>query len=330
MERVLSGTRPTDRLHLGNYVGAIQNWKTLQDKLGTELDQCFFMIADWHAITTEYENPKQLRENIRQVAIDYLSAGIDPEKSILFIQSHVKEHAELNLLLGMLTPIAWLERNPTYKEQLEEIKGKDIRTFGFLGYPILQASDILAYKATLVPVGVDQLPHLELCREMVRRFNFIYKKEIFPEPKDSLTKTPKLAGMDGRKMSKSYGNAIYLSDSGSILEKKVMATITDPARKRRADKGHPEVCTVYSYHELFSKPELETISHECREALRGCTDCKMNLFKNMSSGLAPLHEKRKELESKPQKVEEILESGAIKARKVAQSTLAEVRETMGL
>jgi tryptophanyl-tRNA synthetase len=330
MERVLSGTRPTDRLHLGNLFGAIENWKAFQDEIGKRFDQCFFMIADWHAITTEYENPKQLRENIRQVAIDYISAGLDPEKSTIFVQSHVKEHAELHLLLSMLTPIAWLERNPTYKEQLQELKEKDLKTYGFLGYPVLQAADILVYKATLVPVGLDQLPHLELCREITRRFNFLYKKDIFPEPQSALTKVPKLLGIDGRKMSKSYKNAIYLSDSKDVLEKKVMITMTDPARKRREDKGHPEVCTVYSLHEIFSKPQLGTIAHECREALRGCTDCKKELFRNMSTKLEPIHQKRAELEKDPKALDKILEMGSDKARHHAQQTLSEVREVMGL
>ena len=330
MDRILSGTRPTDRLHLGNYLGAIQNWKDLQYQIGTRFDQCFFMIADWHALTTEYENPKKLKENIKQVAIDYISAGLDPEKSTLFIQSQVKEHAELTLLFSMITPIAWLERNPTYKEQLQEIKEKDIRTYGFLGYPVLQAADILAYKATVVPVGLDQLPHLELCREIARRFNFIYGKEVFSEPQGALTEVPKLAGIDGRKMSKSYGNAIYLSDEKTVLEKKIMTTLTDPARKLRSDKGHPEVCTVYSYHEIYSKPELQVVAHECREALRGCTDCKRHLFGNMYKALEPIHNKRQELESNPKKLEAILACGADKARSVASDTLKEVREVMGL
>ncbi|MBI1884195.1 MAG: tryptophan--tRNA ligase [Chlamydiae bacterium] len=330
MERVLSGTRPTDRLHLGNLLGAIENWKILEGQIGKVFDECFFMIADWHALTSEYENPQALKNNIREVAIDYLSSGLDPNKSTLFIQSHVKEHAELHLLLSMLTPLAWLERNPTYKEQLQEIKEKDLKTYGFLGYPVLQASDILAYKATRVPVGLDQLPHLELAREMVRRFNFIYKKEVFPEPQSALTKTPKVLGMDGRKMSKSYGNAIYLSDTGEVLKKKVMNTLTDPARVTRKDKGHPEICTIYSYHEIFSPAETQTVAHECREALRGCTDCKMHLFGNMKSRLAPIHEKRAELEKNPRHLSEVLETGTQKARKFAQDTLTEVRDVMGL
>ena len=330
MEKVLSGTRPTDRLHLGNLFGALDNWKKFQGEIGKKYETCFFMIADWHALTTEYEKPKQLKENIRQVAIDYISAGIDPDLSTIFVQSSVKEHAELLLLLSMLTPIAWLERNPTYKEQLQEMKEKDIKTHGFLGYPVLQAADILLYKATTVPVGLDQMPHLELCREIVRRFNFLYQKEVFPEPKGILTEVPKLAGLDGRKMSKSFGNAIYLSDSGDVLGKKVMMTVTDPARVRRQDKGHPEVCTVYSYHEIFSKRSLETIAGECREAGRGCTDCKKELFKNMSESLRPVHESREKLEKNPSKVDQILNRGTEKARKQAQETLKEVKEVMGL
>lgn len=330
MERVLSGTRPTDRLHLGNLFGAIENWKKLQDQIGTRYDECFFMIADWHALTTEYEDPGQLKENVRQVAIDYVSCGLDPARSTIFVQSHVKEHAELHLLLSMMTPISWLERNPTYKEQLQEIKGKDLKTYGFLGYPVLQAADILVYKATAVPVGVDQLPHLELCREIVRRLNFLYARDVFPEPAGLMTEVQKLAGIDGRKMSKSYGNAIYLSDGGDVLKKKIMATITDPARKRREDKGHPEICTVYSYHEIFSKPELPEIASECRGALRGCTDCKSHLLRNMTHNLRPIQEKRLELEGDCRRLEGMLRDGAEKARSFAAQTMDEVRDVVGL
>ncbi|MDP3980363.1 MAG: tryptophan--tRNA ligase [Chlamydiota bacterium] len=331
MDRVLSGMRPTDRLHLGNYFGALANWKKFQEDIGKHYDQCFFMIVDWHALTTDYESTERLKDNINQVALDFFSAGLDPEKSVIFIQSQVKEHAELHLLLSMITPLGWLERNPTYKEQLQELKNKDIHTHGFLGYPVLQAADILTYKATTVPVGQDQLPHLELCRELVRRFNFLYKREVFPEPQSAMTSAPKVPGTDGRKMSKSYGNSIYISDQEDILKKKIMNAMTDPARKRRTDKGDPDICTVYAYHQLFSSTSEQTVvAHECREALRGCTDCKMHLFMNANRILDPIRNKRKELESKPEVMEEFLEEGAKKARAFAQKTLCEVRDVMGL
>lgn len=321
---VLSGMRPTDRLHLGNLLGALENWKKLQQE-----HRCFFMIADWHALTTEYADPKGLRENIRQVALDYLASGLDPDRAVIFVQSAVPQHAELFLALSMIVPIPWLERNPTYKEQMAEIKGKDLTTYGFLGYPVLQAADILLYKADLVPVGVDQLPHLELSREIARRFNSMYRP-VFPEPKAQLTQVPKLPGTDGRKMSKSYGNAIYLSDGPDVLRKKVMATLTDPARVRREDKGHPEVCPVYALQQIYNVPIKEKIAEECRSAAIGCVDCKKILYEAMAKAMEPIWAKRKELESKPELIDEILAEGNRKALAVAAATIAEVKDAIGL
>ncbi len=321
---VLSGMRPTDRLHLGNWLGALQKWKVLQAE-----NRCFFMIADWHAITTEYADPKALKDNVGQVALDYLAAGLDPKQCTLFVQSQVPQHAELFLMLSMIVPVPWLQRNPTYKEQVEEIKGKDLTTFGFLGYPVLQAADILLYKADLVPVGMDQLPHLEICREIARRFNGMYKP-VFPEPKAELTQVPKLPGTDGRKMSKSYGNAIYLSDAPDVLRKKVMSTLTDPARVKRDDKGHPEVCPVYALQQIFNAPEKDRIAAECRSAAIGCVDCKSFLNEGLAKALAPIAEKRKELAAAPAVVKEILAEGAQKATQAAAATMAEVRDAVGL
>ncbi|HLD49910.1 MAG TPA: tryptophan--tRNA ligase [bacterium] len=269
--RILSGIRPTGQLHLGNLFGALENFRKLQGQ------DAFFMIADLHALTTDYESPDKIHERVMDVVTDYLASGLDPEKCALFIQSEVPEHAGLALLLGMITPLGWLERNPTYKDQLREIKGRDLRTFGFLGYPVLQAADILLYKAEKVPVGEDQLPHLELAREIVRRFNHLYQTKVFPEPQPVLTSAPKVPGLDGRKMSKSYDNCIYLADSPEVVEKKVKTMVTDPARKRREDKGHPEVCPVFFHHKLYNEGQIEKVARECSGALRGCVDCKMEM-----------------------------------------------------
>ena len=323
MTRVLSGTRPTGNLHLGNLFGALENFKKLE---GSE---SFFMIADWHALTTEYESHVSIRENVIEAAIDYLASGLDPEKCTIFVQSEVPEHAEMALLLGMLTPLGWLERNTTYKEQLREMKSRDLHTYGFLGYPVLQAADILIYKAEKVPVGEDQLPHLELTREIARRFNHLYQP-IFPEPEAILTKAPKLPGLDGRKMSKSYGNTIELSDSPEVVDKKVMQMVTDPARKRREDKGHPEVCPVYFYHQLLKNPALDTVAHECRNALRGCVECKQEMAGSMKSFLRPVYERRKDWEKRKADVKTILEAGAKRARQIAQATLREAKLAAGI
>lgn len=323
MARVLSGTRPTGKLHLGNLFGALENFKRLEG------EDSYFMIADWHALTTEYESHASIRANVIEVATDYLASGLDPEKCTIFVQSEVPEHAEMALLLGMITPLGWLERNPTYKEQLREMAGRDLYTHGFLGYPVLQAADILLYKAEKVPVGEDQLAHLELTREIARRFNHLFKP-VFPEPEAILTKAPRLPGLDGRKMSKSYANTIELSDAPETVDKKVMQMVTDPARKRREDKGHPEVCPVYFYHNLLKNPAVDTVAHECRNALRGCVECKQEMGGHLKKFLAPIHERRKKWEARRSEVKEILMEGSKRARKVASETMREAKEAAGM
>lgn len=283
------------------------------------------MIADWHALTTEYESHAKIRENVIEVATDYLASGLDPARCTLFIQSEVPEHAEMALLLGMVTPLGWLERNPTYKEKMREITGRDLATYGFLGYPVLQAADILLYKAEKVPVGEDQLAHLELAREIARRFNHLFKP-IFPEPAALLTEAPKLPGLDGRKMSKSYGNTIELSDRPETVDKKVMQMVTDPARKRREDKGHPEVCPVFFYHNLLKNPAVKVVEKECREAARGCVECKMEMAGYLKKFLEPIYERRKAWEKKQSEVKEILMEGSRRARRIAQETMREAKE----
>lgn len=322
--RVLSGTRPTSKLHLGNLLGALDNWKKFQK------EDAFFMIADWHALTTEYESHSSIRENVFEVALDYLSSGLNPKESTIFVQSWVPEHAELALLLSMITPLAWLERNPTYKDQIQELKDKELHTHGFLGYPVLQAADILLYQADVVPVGEDQLPHLELCREIARRFNHLYSKEVFKEPKAELSKIPKLPGIDGRKMSKSYGNAIYLSDSPAEVDNKVMQMVTDPARKRRSDKGRPEVCPVFFYHKIVNQPNVETVRKECSEALRGCVECKQEMSRHLQEFMKPMYEKRLELAKKQDYVRSVLEEGSKKASLIARETLEKAKEAIGM
>jgi tryptophanyl-tRNA synthetase len=323
-KRVLSGIQPTGRLHLGNLIGAVENWVKLQEQF-----DCFFFIADFHALTTGYAETKNLKQDIHQLAIDLLSSGIDPGLATLFRQSDVPEHAELHLIFSMITPLPWLERVPTYKSKIDELKEKDLGTYGFLGYPVLQAADILIYKAELVPVGEDQLPHLELTREIARRFNFLYK-EIFPLPKDSLTQFPVLPGTDGRKMSKSYQNTIAISDSAEIIRKKVGMMVTDPARIKRDDPGHPEVCPVYAFYKIFGEKLTATVAAECREAKRGCVECKKQLADILIEYLAPVHARRKDLESDPAIVERILTAGAKKARQFASQTLAEAKRAVGL
>lgn len=324
MKRVLSGIQPTGRLHLGNLIGAVENWVKLQDKY-----ECYFFIADLHALTSAYSETKHFKEDVKQLVIDLLSAGIDPEKAVFFRQSDLTEHSELHLLLSMITPLPWLERVPTYKGKIEELKEKDLGTYGFLGYPVLQAADILIYKAEMVPVGEDQLPHIELTREIARRFNFLYK-EVFPIPKDILTEFPVLPGLDGRKMSKSYNNTIAISDPPETIKKKVSTMITDPARVKKEDKGHPEVCAVYAFYKVFAKDRTDIVSQECREAKRGCVECKKELANLLVEYLAPIHHKRKEFEKHPKKLEQILAEGSEKAKKVASQTLREAKEAMGL
>lgn len=319
-KRVLSGIQPTGKLHLGNLLGALENWKKLQEQY-----ECFFFIADYHALTSLYDNPKQLNHIINDVAADLLSVGIDPKKSVLFKQSDVPEHAELHLLFSMITPLSWVERVPTYKGKIKEMKEKDLGTYGFLGYPVLQSADILIYKADFVPVGEDQLPHVELTREIGRRFNYFYG-DVFPMPKELLTAVPNVLGLDGRKMSKSYNNTIDLSDHPAELKKKVNLMITDPARITKKDKGHPNVCTVFSFHKIFNKGAVDLISKECRGAERGCVECKKELLQHLEEYLAPIQQKRKEIGD----VRDILAEGAQKAKKVAAATLAEAKKSMGL
>ncbi|MBZ0170544.1 tryptophanyl-tRNA synthase [Candidatus Methylomirabilis lanthanidiphila] len=322
--RVLSGMRPTGRLHLGHLFGALDNWRRLQ-----EAYECFFFVADWHALTTEYADTKGIRDNIREMVLDMLAAGIDPSKATLFLQSRLHEHAELYLLLSMITPVPWLERNPTYKEQQQELTTKDLSTHGFLGYPVLMASDILIYKANHVPVGIDQVPHLELAREIARRFNTLYG-EVLVEPQPLLTEFAKVPGTDGRKMSKSYGNAIYLSDSPEQVTAKIKPMVTDPARVRRRDPGNPDVCPVFDLHKIFTpKVERDTaIDPGCRTAGIGCLDCKGMLLEHMLPALRPIYEKRQELATRSEVVQEVLEDGWARAKKVAGETLSEVKAAM--
>ena len=322
-QRVLSGMRPTGKLHLGHLHGTLGNWVKLQEEY-----ECFFFVADWHALTSEYENTEVIKESIQDMVIDWLCAGIDPEKSTLFIQSRILEHAELHLLLSMIVPLPWLERNPTYKEQQEEMSNKDLATYGFLGYPVLQAADIIIYKANKVPVGKDQVPHLELTREIVRRFNYLYK-HVFPEPDQILADMPKVLGIDRRKMSKSYNNALYLSDPPEEIKTKVSQMITDPQRKRRNDPGDPDVCNVFSFHKLYStNDQIDMVDRECRKAGIGCVECKELMADNLTASLLPYREKRLYYLSHGERVTEILGEGVKKARNIASQTMDEVREAI--
>jgi tryptophanyl-tRNA synthetase len=367
--RILSGMRPTGKLHLGNLVGALQNWVKLQDTYDS-----FHFVADWHMLTTEYADTSELKENTWQMVADWLACGLDPQKATLFVQSRLPEHAELHLLFSMVTPLGWLERVPTYKEQLENIKDRDLHTYGFLGYPLLQAADILMYKPRYVPVGEDQVPHVELTREVARRFNSFYGfrpevsrweasrnsrtsveicmlppaapaevledaakrglgtiEPIFPEPEALLTSAPRLPGTDGRKMSKSYDNAIFLTDVPEVVSKKLATMMTDPARKRRNDPGNPDVCPVFDLHKIFSSREtVDRVNRECRTAGIGCVDCKKLAAGHLNAFLAPIQERRRPYEQNPQKVWDVLEEGTAKARTVAQATMAEVRKAVKL
>jgi tryptophanyl-tRNA synthetase len=396
-KRVLSGMRPTGRLHLGHYFGALQNWLKLQQEY-----ECFFFVADWHALTTHYEDTSSVAENTLQVAMDWLAVGLDPAKSTLFIQSSVLEHAELNLLLGMITPISWLERVPTYKEQIENLKERDLGNFGFLGYPLLQSADIVIYDADFVPVGEDQVPHVELTREIVRRFNahfgfevdnelfkdrqavnailailptagseppkgpsvssaeiddfyravirkgvaevgyenvldrlspklrkFVKVKKRLLEPGHLLTETPRLPGLDGRRMAKSYGNAIWLTDPPDEIRAKVRNMMTDPQRQRRTDPGRPEICPVFAWHKLFSLPEtIAKVDADCRTAVIGCVDCKKLMSENLVTWIEPVQARRKEFEANPRQVWDILDAGSKKAQKAAKKTMKRVRNAI--
>ncbi len=319
-KRILSGMRPTGPLHLGNLHGALANWVEMQKTY-----DCFFFIADWHALTSDYESTGRIAEYVRNMIVDWLSAGLSPEKSTLFVQSHIKEHAELFLILSMITPVPWLERNPTYKDQITQLSNKDLSTFGFLGYPVLQAADIIMYKAYGVPVGVDQVPHVEITREIARRFNYFYG-DIFPEPESILTDTSKILGLDRRKMSKSYNNAIFLSDSPDEITAKVAKMLTDIQRARRSDPGNPDVCNVFEFHKLYSDGQaIERINQECRSAEIGCVECKQIMAQNLIKALEPLREKREYYEAHPALVDDIIADGCEKARRVAHQTMAEVR-----
>ncbi len=325
-ERIVSGMRPTGRLHIGHFWGVLVNWLKLQ-----ETHQCFFMIADLHALTTGDLSKIQLGQNTREVLLDWLSVGINPEKATVFVQSAVPEHAELAQLMAMLTSVGWLERNPTYKEMRENLGDKNTASFGLLGYPVLQAVDVCIYKGTKVPVGEDQKPHLEMGRELIRRFNSTYKKTVFPEFEALTTPTPKLVGLDGRKMSKSYGNAIELADDPATLRKRVKSMLTDPQRVRREDPGRPEICPVFAYHHLFTDATKRTeIERDCRSAALGCGDDKNFLADQIIAWQAPILKRRKELEKDPAYLLEVLKKGTEKARVVARQTLNEVWETMGL
>jgi tryptophanyl-tRNA synthetase len=335
--RVVSGMRPTGKLHLGNYVGALANWVKMQDSGDYD---CFFFIADWHALTSDYADTSRIKQNSIEVITDYLAAGLHPEKSTLFLQSHVPEHAELHLLFSMLTPLGWLERVPTYKEQRENIQDKDLGTYGFLGYPVLQAADILIYRPGFVPVGEDQASHVELTREVARRFNSVYSAgkasnesgssgEVFPEPKTLLTPSAKLPGTDGRKMSKSYNNTILLSEPEASLRQRLKTMVTDPARVRRTDPGNPDVCPVGDLHKIFSsKDTMAKVYAGCRSAGIGCIECKGWAADALVETLKPIQQRRKKYEENPRLAWDILEAGSARARGAAEATMQQVRSAM--
>jgi tryptophanyl-tRNA synthetase len=321
--RIVSGMRPTGKLHLGHYHGVLRNWIRLQKD-----NECFFFVADWHGLTTEYAKPEIVRQSTREILLDWLSAGLDPEKAVIFVQSDVKEHAELHLLLSMITPLGWLERVPSYKEMQQELSTKDLSTYGFLGYPLLQTSDVALYDGAKVPVGQDQVPHIELSREIVRRFNYLYGQTLI-EPQPLLTEAPKLLGMDRRKMSKSYDNCLYLSDSAEQIEKKVKSAITDPARIRKEDPGNPDICLIFDYHKLHSRPEnVEKVNTNCRNASLGCVEDKKNMAAVINAFLDPIRARRAEYEKDPAMIDAFLAKGTARARDIAAATMARVRKAM--
>ena len=326
--RILSGMRPTGKMHLGHLIGALDNWVQLQEKY-----DCFYMVADWHALMSEYQDPADIHKYAMDNVLDWIACGIDPKKSVIFLQSDVPEHLELHIILSIITPLGWLERCPTYKEQLEELKSKDIMTYGFLGYPVLQAADILIYKANAVPVGEDQLSHLELTREITRKFNHLYcvsrnKAPLFPEPEAKLTRFPRLLGMDRRKMSKSFDNAINLSDSPQEINKKTQSMFTDPKRLRKTDPGHPSECNVYNYYNAFNDPNVDQIAADCHQAKIGCTDCKANLGNFLLGIVKPLQDKRNKLMKNPDYVKKVLDEGGQKAKAIASATMKDVRKLL--
>ena len=321
---VLSGMRPTGQLHLGHYFGTLKNWVALQEE-----HDCYFFAADWHALTSEYEAPQEIPNFTIEALADWIAAGVDPDRAVVFVQSMVPEHAELHLVLSMITPLGWLERVPTYKEQLREVESRDLSTYGFLGYPVLQTADIVLYRAHLVPVGEDQASHLEISREIARRFNSLYRP-VFPEPQALFTRSPRVPGLDGRKMSKSYGNAINLSDPPAVIREKCKAMFTDPTRIRRRDPGHPETCNLFAFHELLSPPELAArVARDCRAATIGCVDDKALLAEQIIAFLEPLQRRRTEALRDPGGLLELLRLGSRRARERAQETLAEVRAALG-
>lgn len=321
--RVLSGMQPSGLMHLGNLLGALENWKSLQAQY-----ECYFFVADWHALSTNYADTSRIKEFTQELLIDWLAAGIDPNRATVFVQSGIPEHAILHLLLSMIVPIPWLERNPTYKEKQDEIKEKDLSTYGFLGYPVLQAADILLYKPDIVPVGKDQLPHLELTREIGRRFNNLYSP-VFPEPKEHLTQFPKVMGTDGRKMSKSYGNTINLSDTEPVVRQKLKTMVTDPARVRRTDKGNPDVCAVFDFHKIYSSAEvIKQVDQDCRTAAIGCIDCKRQVADAMVERYRPMWDKRATILQHPEQTQEMVEEGRKRASHVAHETMQEVKTAM--
>ncbi len=333
-KRIVSGMRPTGALHLGHYLGVLKNWAQLQHEYDS-----FFFVADWHALTSDYRDPSKIKESTRDMIINWLSIGIDPEKAVLFRQSDIKTHAEFYLLLSMITPVAWLERNPTYKEMRNEIKDKDLSNLGFLGYPVLQAADIVIYGADCVPIGEDQLPHVELTREIVRRFNYIYgggsdavePEQILVEPKSILTEAARVPGLDGRKMSKSYNNAIFIDETAESLKQKVMQMLTDAKRMRKSDAGEPNDCNLYPFHEYFTDEESRCeIQEGCRNASLGCVDCKRKLIANLEAEFAPIWEKIAFYRAKDELVHEILEAGEARAREVSDGTMQQVRRVMNL
>ncbi|OLZ12317.1 tryptophan--tRNA ligase [Sulfobacillus thermosulfidooxidans] len=324
-DRVLSGMQPSGALHIGNWMGALDNWVKMQD-----IYDSYFMVADFHSLTTGYHDTRQLPSMVFNMVVDWLAAGLDPQRSIIFRQSMVPQHAELHLLLSMITPLGWLERVPSYKEKLKELAQRDIHTYGFLGYPVLMSSDIILYRANKVPVGQDQVPHVELTREIVRRFNTLYG-DVLVEPEAVLTEARVLPGLDGKKMSKSYGNTLALGEPADSITKKIRVMVTDPARVKRSDPGHPEVCPVFSLHKVFSEQQtVEEIDQACRNATIGCVDCKALLAGSINTRLDPIRERRTQWEAHPEQVEEILQEGAKSAQKLAQATMDEVKDAMHL
>jgi tryptophanyl-tRNA synthetase len=323
-KRVLSGMQASGKLHVGNLVGALANWVRLQDKY-----DCYYFVADWHALTTGYAHPEAIKASTDDIITNFLAAGLDPDRSTIFLQSRVLQHAELHLLLSMITPLGWLERVPSYKEKKEQLSERDLSMYGFLGYPVLQSADILIYKANHVPVGIDQVPHLEITREIARRFNNLYS-EVFPEPEALLTEFPKVPGIDGRKMSKSYDNALYLSDTPQDVDKKLRTMLTDPARVKRTDTGNPDVCPVFDLHKAFSTEAERTANAEgCRTASIGCIDCKKVLIAHIMEIMEPIWKRRDEIKKDPGIVKDAIEKGTRKATAVCEDTMTNVRKAMG-